>query len=247
MGRRQRSAVAMALALVVSVAGLLVLPTSAVAASADESRLLSLTNSVRAGVGSPALQLDGTLSSIARSWAQTMASNGAISHNPNYRGQVEAAGYDWRMLAENVGMGPSVDVVHQALVNSPGHYTNMVNGEYGLVGIGVVQTGGTVWVVQNFLKVAAAAPPPPPPPPPPPEPAPEPPPPPPPPAPRPTAPPTTVAPPPPPPEPEPEPEPTTTTTTVPEPVTAAAEASPGGLPILVAQMVQQVKTLSSDS
>ena len=235
----------LAAALAVALMSLLAVPARAGATSADESKLLSLTNSVRASAGAPGLALDGTLSSIARGWAQVMASQNQISHNSNYRNQVENAGFNWRALAENVGMGPTVDIVHQALLNSPSHYTNIVNATYTKVGIGIVTSGGYVWVVQNFLAVAGSAPAPAP------APAPEP-------TPAPTsppapprtsapvtAPPTTAA-----------PRPTTTTTTEPptttttEPpttTTTVALPPPSGLPLLLAQMVQQVKSLGNQS
>ena len=236
----------------VALLSLLAVPAQVSAATADESKLITLTNSVRASVGAAPLALDGTLSNIARGWAQVMAGNNAISHNPNYQGQVEAAGFNWRRLAENVGMGPTVEIVHQALVNSPGHYANMTNPAYTMVGIGVANGGGYVWVVENFLTVAGSTPAPAP------APAPEP-------TPPPTsppAPPRTTPPAPPPTEPPPPP-PTTTTTTTTEPptttttvppttttvppttTTTVALPPPSGLPLLLAQMVQQVKGLGN--
>ncbi|MGH9223543.1 MAG: CAP domain-containing protein [Acidimicrobiales bacterium] len=231
----------------VTLAGLLAVPARVGAATADEAKLISLTNSVRASAGAPPLALDGTLSSISRQWAQVMASNNAISHNPNYRGQIEGAGFNWRGLAENVGMGPTVEHVHQALVNSPSHYTNMVNGSYTRVGIGIVSSGGYVWVVQNFLNVAGSTPAPAPAPAPEPTPAPT----------SPPAPPRTAAPATPPstsPPTTPAPRPTTTTTTeppattttvAPTTTTTVALPPPAGLPLLLAQMVQQVKSLGN--
>jgi hypothetical protein len=118
------------------------------AASAEEGRLLGLTNGLRASVGAPALALDDALSAVARAWAAKMAAAGTISHNPGLTSQVGP----WSKVAENVGMGPNLDTVHRALVASHPHYVNLVDTEVTLVGIGVVTAGGTVFVVENFLR-----------------------------------------------------------------------------------------------
>jgi hypothetical protein len=123
------------------------------ASAADDGQLLALTNAVRASVGAGPLSLDGNLSSVALSWAQTMAAQGGISHNPNLGGMVSG----WRALAENVGMGATVDLVHTALVASPSHYHNLTNPAYSLIGIGVVASGGTVYIVEDFEQPSGSA------------------------------------------------------------------------------------------
>src|SRR5262245_37173914 len=117
----------------------LAVPSDASTPAADESILLTLTNTVRATVGVPALSLDPALSSIARQWAAVMGQQNNISHNPNYKAQIEAAGFsNWRKTGENVGMGPTVQAIQNALVNSPGHYANITDGSFQKVGIGIV-------------------------------------------------------------------------------------------------------------
>jgi hypothetical protein len=123
------------------------------AASADEGRLLGLTNGLRASVGAQALALDDALSAVARAWAAKMAAAGTISHNPSLTSQVGP----WSKVAENVGMGPDLDTVHRALVASRPHYVNLVDTEVALIGIGVVTSGGSVFVVEDFLRRPGAA------------------------------------------------------------------------------------------
>lgn len=125
-------------------------PAAAHAAGSDESRFYSLTNQLRASVGVPGLTLDAGMSNVARGWAQQMAASGGISHNPSRGDQITG----WSLLGENVGMGRSVDIVHQALVNSPHHYENLVSGEFSLVGIGVAYGSNTVYVVEDFMAPA---------------------------------------------------------------------------------------------
>lgn len=142
-----------ALGAVVLLVAILALPLGAIApataqsAGADESRFFSLINQLRASVGAPALSPDAGMSNVARSWAQQMAANGGISHNPNRGTQITG----WSVLGENVGMGSTVDILNQALVNSPPHYQNLTGGEFTLVGIGVAYGPNMVYVAQDFM------------------------------------------------------------------------------------------------
>ncbi|HEX6597300.1 MAG TPA: CAP domain-containing protein [Acidimicrobiales bacterium] len=144
-------------ALVVGLLSLVAAPTTASAQSALESTLLTLTNTARAVAGMPAVTLDGTLSSIARDWANSMAAAGGISHNPDVKAQLSAAGVGWRKTGENVGMGPTLTSIHEALLASPGHFRNIVDPDFDRVGLAVVATGNTLWIVQNFVMSRSVA------------------------------------------------------------------------------------------
>jgi hypothetical protein len=139
--------------IVMAVAAVLAASAPAGAASAEESRLLALTNRLRASVGAPALSVDESLTTVARAWATKMAADGTISHNGSLTTQVTG----WSKVSENVGMGPDVDTVHRALIASPSHYANLVDTEVRLVGIGVAAAGRQVFVVENFLRPSGAA------------------------------------------------------------------------------------------
>jgi hypothetical protein len=86
-----------------------------------------------------------------------MADVGAISHNPSLSSQVRGG---WRKLGENVGRGGSVDVLHQAFVNSPGHYANLVDPAFTHIGVGVVERNGTLWTAHVFMAAAGGGAPP---------------------------------------------------------------------------------------
>jgi hypothetical protein len=135
-------------------AAVLTVAGPAQAASAEESKVVALTNQVRASVGAPALAWDEGLAAIARTWAAKMAADGIISHNPNYTRQLSGS---WTKASENVGQGPDIDTVHRALVASRSHYVNMTDPEVNLMGVGVVTAGNTVFIVENFLGRAGAA------------------------------------------------------------------------------------------
>lgn len=143
---RARMAVGMATVALVAV---LAPSTPARAASSEEARLLALTNDLRASVAAAPLTFDESLAGIARQWAAKMAADGTISHNPDLSSQVSGG---WLKLAENVGMGPDIDTVHKALVASHYHYVNLTDTEVTLVGIGVVHSGSSVFLVEDFMQ-----------------------------------------------------------------------------------------------
>ncbi|HEX7094642.1 MAG TPA: CAP domain-containing protein [Acidimicrobiales bacterium] len=110
--------------------------------------LVALTNDVRAGVGLAPLQRDGSLDAMAADWARELARSGRLRHS-NIPSSI--VGKPWSTVGENVGYGPSVARVHDALVNSPGHYANITGANYTRLGVGVaVDGGGQVWVVEVF-------------------------------------------------------------------------------------------------
>ena len=147
-------AVAAWLAALTVVAGLAVAaaPAAHADAGSEEALFLSLTNSLRSGLGIQTLTPQSQLTSIARSWSAQMAAAGGISHNPSLTNQVTA---NWTQLGENVGMGGTVEAIQTAFVNSPHHYENLANGAYNFVGIGVVDSNGTIYVTVDFMAAPA--------------------------------------------------------------------------------------------
>jgi hypothetical protein len=126
------------------------LPTSASASSGD---FVAKINSLRASKGLPALSSNGSLAGFAQSWTAKMAAAGKISHNPGLGG----APGNWTSVGENVGVGSSVDAIFKALVNSPGHYANMVNPKFNSVGVGVVTgSDGRLYTTHNFAAYPSA-------------------------------------------------------------------------------------------
>jgi uncharacterized protein YkwD len=127
-------------------------PSPPTNASGAEARALQLLNGERASAGMAALRLSGGASSVARSWSGAMASGAGLSHNPDLSGALARAGIGaWRRIAENVGQGSSVDQVHGLFMASSGHRANMLGAGYSEVGIGVVDSGGRVWVTLDFV------------------------------------------------------------------------------------------------
>lgn len=136
---------------------LVIAVTPARGASGDasaEAAFVARINALRTSKGLGTLRVDGELTAIARGWAAHMASAGSIAHNPNFSKQVTA---NWAKLGENVGMGPDVDSLHDAFVASPSHYRNLVDGDFELVGVGVVvASDGTLFTAHQFERLASA-------------------------------------------------------------------------------------------
>ncbi len=138
------------------VAGLLLppAPTPAHADAGLESQFVSALNSARAAQGLPALEIAGDLTSVARSHSRVMADADHLHHNPDLGSAVTG----WRKVGENVGRGPSVSSIHDALMNSPGHRRNILDADWTQLGMGVVVDDGQLWVTQVFRTPADAAP-----------------------------------------------------------------------------------------
>lgn len=138
-----------------------VLGTPASASAFDEGTIHSLVNQSRASSGLGPLNLNASMSQVALNWANQMAANGVMSHNPDYAGQIPGG---WSKAAENVAQGyPSGAAVHQGWMDSDGHRANIL-GDYTDIGIAHISAGGTTWSVEVFAKYGASVPPPAPPP-----------------------------------------------------------------------------------
>lgn len=116
----------------------------------DQQQFVADINQLRASKGLGALTIDANLTSVALGWAQKMADAGDISHNPSLRDLITS---NWNKLGENVGLGPTVDAVFKAFVNSPHHYANLVDPSFTHVGVGVVYRGTTMYTSHEFMQL----------------------------------------------------------------------------------------------
>jgi hypothetical protein len=112
-----------------------------------EKQFIALINELRTSRGLNILIENPELTSASRVWADSMASAGAISHDPNLANSYP----DYELIGENVGMGGSTQSIFVALVNSPGHRRNMLDARFSEVGVGVTVKDDTVYTVHRFL------------------------------------------------------------------------------------------------
>jgi hypothetical protein len=100
-------------------------------------------NAVRGGGLTP----HPVLTAKAEAWAQHMAATGCLCHSH----LPDGISVGWRKLGENVGRGPNVAAIHDALVHSPPHYANIVDRQFRWVGVGVAYGGGQMYVAEVFM------------------------------------------------------------------------------------------------
>ncbi len=118
--------------------------------AASEDSLLSKLNAARTSRGLAALASHWDLVDDAEAHSATMMSQDRLHHNPNL-GSVASG---WVSLGENVGVGPSVNSVHTAFMNSSSHRGNIL-GDYTHVGIGAVrESDNKLWVTVVFMKAS---------------------------------------------------------------------------------------------
>jgi hypothetical protein len=124
----------------------------------EEAHVLDMVNATRSKKGLGTLKMKSELVKMARGQADKMAAKGDIFHNDDLGGDMTSYGLDWRRVGENVGMGPNVDVIEEAFLDSPHHYENIVYPTYDHAGIGVVDgKDGKRYVVQVFADLANTA------------------------------------------------------------------------------------------
>jgi Cysteine-rich secretory protein family len=125
----------------------------------DEAQFVKRINEARVAAGLKELTVHVALVDAGRSWATKMRDTSVaanvddclISHNPNLRTAVNAP---WRKLGENVGCGDTdADTLHEAFMNSPKHRDNIMDPTFDSIGIGIVMTGETMFVTEQFMQV----------------------------------------------------------------------------------------------
>ncbi|HUR22586.1 MAG TPA: CAP domain-containing protein [Acidimicrobiales bacterium] len=147
---RVRRSTVWKLAGIVAVATVAVGIAPAGADAGDAARLLSLTNQVRSSRSLGSLTVDAELSAVAQRWAATLAAQGVLSHNAALPSQVTG----WKSLGENVGVGGTVDAIHNGFLASPTHLENLVDPAFTRVGFGIVRPDARIFVVEVFMKPA---------------------------------------------------------------------------------------------
>lgn len=114
--------------------------------AAAETDFASRINGLRASVGVPLLAGNADLNNYARWWAKYMAESDNFTHS-----NIGSLLGEWSIVGENLGYGPSVQSIFQALANSEGHYKNMVEARFTAVGVGVfLDDTGQLWTVHIF-------------------------------------------------------------------------------------------------
>jgi uncharacterized protein YkwD len=110
-----------------------------------EARMLELVNKERVAAGLKPLGPDPELTEVARRHSADMFARGYFAHDtPEGRDpfdRMREANVRFEAAGENLALAPSLPVAHRGLMNSPGHRANILQLEFGRVGIGIMDGG----------------------------------------------------------------------------------------------------------
>src|SRR5579863_2963963 len=120
-----------------------------------EQQLLQLANQARTQAGAPSLKLDAGMSQAARTHAEAMLATRQLSHQfdgePSLPQRLAAATRtQLDQEGENVALDFDAAQAAQHLMLSPPHRANLLNPDYNVIGLGVVRSGGRLYIVQDF-------------------------------------------------------------------------------------------------
>jgi uncharacterized protein YkwD len=111
----------------------------------SEKEMLDMVNMERVNKGIGSLVWDLQLSNVARAHCIDMLERGYFSHftpeglSPFDR--MAQSDISYKFAGENLALAPNVSLAMQGLMGSPGHRVNILNKDFGKVGIGVINGG----------------------------------------------------------------------------------------------------------
>lgn len=113
-------------------------------------QVVALVNQVRSRAGLAPLTVNRQLTQAAMGHAQDMAQNDFLSHTGSngstMQSRVEAAGYSWAALGENVAAGqPDAQSVMRSWMGSEGHRSNILSPDFTEIGVGYQANGNSTY------------------------------------------------------------------------------------------------------
>jgi hypothetical protein len=120
-----------------------------------EKQIFDQLNQERLKAGLTALEWNELVAEAARSHSRALAANGKLSHQysgePALQERIASRSVRFTVAAENLAFTEHVEDAHLALMNSPGHRANILSPNYNVVGIGVVEQEGKIYVTEDFV------------------------------------------------------------------------------------------------
>ncbi|MGH8892953.1 MAG: CAP domain-containing protein [Actinomycetes bacterium] len=120
-------------------------PAAQAGTTTAEARFVARINKARANHGLAPLRVRSDLTRYARRHSASMSRLGTLYHTSNF-----SIVCCWSSISENVGHGGGVRRVHRAFMASPSHRANILDPRKRALGVGVVFTGGRLWVTEVF-------------------------------------------------------------------------------------------------
>jgi uncharacterized protein YkwD len=141
--------IALVAALVLALAGPMA-ASPAAAVNREERQLRSMVNDERDQRRVRTLGMRRFLVRAARNHSRDMASTGTLVHSDDLA--TVPGDRAWNIIGENIGVGASMDVLHEAFMDSPPHRRNALNRVYRYVGVGMARSAdGRIWVTVLFM------------------------------------------------------------------------------------------------
>ena len=110
-----------------------------------EAQMLVLVNKERAGAGLRPLAPDPELTEVARRHSADMFARGYFAHDTpeglDPFARMREAQVRYLAAGENLALAPTLQVAHSGLMHSPGHRANILNSQFGRLGIGIMDGG----------------------------------------------------------------------------------------------------------
>lgn len=129
-------------------------PAPSATEQAAERELVRLLNRERARTHVPELELDPRLVEAARAHARLMAEHRRLDHQfdgePVLRLRFAATGLRFDNAGENVASADDAASAHQDFLTSYHHRENMLSANYNVMGIGVAESNGHLYIVEDF-------------------------------------------------------------------------------------------------
>jgi uncharacterized protein YkwD len=123
---------------------------TASAANHDERQLRGMVNEARDRRRVRTLNMRRFLVRAARRHSREMAATATLEHSDDLA--TVPGDRPWRILGENIGVGSSMEALHDAFMDSPPHRRNELNRVYRYVGVGMAMgADGRIWVTVLFL------------------------------------------------------------------------------------------------
>ena len=122
----------------------------------SERQLFEALNRERAAQNLSTLQWDDALFRAARQHALRMANLNMLEHQlPNeadLEGRLAEAGAHFSVIAENIAVGATPQIIQGGWMDSPGHRKNILDPRLTSVGIAAVHGPGGLFAVQDFSR-----------------------------------------------------------------------------------------------
>ena len=119
-----------------------------------EKQLVELINRERAKQKLQPLAVDPRLTQAARKHTKLLVAHKTVSHQfegePPLDDRFSDVNLPSDQEGENTALDRNVPAVHKGLMNSPEHRDEIVNPKYNVVGVGVIRSGGQVYVTEDF-------------------------------------------------------------------------------------------------